>query len=134
MFGNFSAHRCVNYRERMRRGVLGGVVSNWGSVKPEYMQRNNQYMIGHYKLTYEDEEIAYLPIKYGTNIGPKDKSAAITSVREAAYSTLPTLSNDGYMYEHTYENPRPNSKIVKIEYIPCIGKENIKIDYKFNIT
>ena len=43
IFGNFSALGCVNYRTRMKRGTLGGAVSNWGSLIPEYMQRNRQY-------------------------------------------------------------------------------------------
>lgn len=43
VFGNFEALKCKNYRARIRRGVLGGFVSNWGSCAAEYMQRNLQY-------------------------------------------------------------------------------------------
>ena len=41
MYGNFSALRLVNYRERIAR-TRGGFVSNWGSVEEKYMQRNLQ--------------------------------------------------------------------------------------------
>ena len=43
VFGNFSAIRCKGYRRRINRGIQGGIVSNWGSLTPEYMQRNIQY-------------------------------------------------------------------------------------------
>ncbi len=43
VFGNFEALHCEDYRTRINRGILGGVVSNWGSFAPEYMQRNLQY-------------------------------------------------------------------------------------------
>jgi hexosaminidase len=43
IFANFEAHTCKNLRKRMKQGIRGAVVSNWGSNKPEYMQRNRQY-------------------------------------------------------------------------------------------
>ena len=43
LYGNFDAIRCKNYRQRINYGVKGGFVSNWGSCKKEYMQRNFQY-------------------------------------------------------------------------------------------
>lgn len=41
VYGNFRAIALENYRERISI-VDGGFVSNWGSVEPEYMQRNGQ--------------------------------------------------------------------------------------------
>ncbi len=202
IFGNFSARSCVHFRERIKRGVKGGVVSNWGSLAPEYMQRNMQYLnlitsayaltssifdtpdkdavtaiaiselhnmylsqikhplkvshtshcsikfkslwcgyfatdeeylLGHYKLIYSDGEKRLLPVKYGTNIGPHDKNSATASVMETTYTTIPILQDDGYTYVTEYENPHPGVAIKSIEYIPCLGKEDIKVDYTFNI-
>ena len=43
VFGNFEPFGCENFRTRLDRGIRGAFVSNWGSVAPEYMQRNLQY-------------------------------------------------------------------------------------------
>ncbi len=43
IFGNFEPFGCMDFRTRINRGIRGAFVSNWGSVKPEYMQRNLQY-------------------------------------------------------------------------------------------
>ncbi len=42
VFGNLSAQRLVNWRERINWGAKGGFVSNWGSNAEEYLQRNIQ--------------------------------------------------------------------------------------------
>jgi hexosaminidase len=202
VFGNFSSHRCVNFRERIKRGVIGGIVSNWGSLSPEYMQRNIQYfalittayaltsptydsndkdevidislkemhrmylseinnpitvkhcahtsikykpfwcgvfitdeeyLLGHYKITYKNGETGFLPVKLGTNIGPSDLKISHASVKEAAYTTLPIETDDGCIYETAYENPNPGVEISEISYIPCEGKEDIIIDYTFDV-
>ena len=43
VFGNFEPFGCMDFRTRINRGIRGAFVSNWGSVSPEYMQRNLQY-------------------------------------------------------------------------------------------
>ena len=43
VFGNFEPFGCMDFRTRINRGIKGAFVSNWGSVEPEYMQRNLQY-------------------------------------------------------------------------------------------
>ncbi len=42
LYGNFSAQGLKDYRKRMDNGILGGIISNWGSLADEYMQRNHQ--------------------------------------------------------------------------------------------
>ncbi len=202
IFANFSAVSCQNYRTRMRRGTLGGVVSNWGSLSREYMQRNRQYfelvstayaltsanydtdrkselirntyselyerylatlshpltvthrahhsmkykpfycgifiedeeyLLGDYAVTYTDGTVAMLPVKYGTNIGPADADVENVSAKEASYSTLPIEHEGGCTYRHAYENPHPEGKIEKIEYIPRAGKEEIKVSFDFSL-
>ena len=44
VFGNLSALAVNDWDERIKRGILGGFVSNWGSFGEEYMQRNGQYL------------------------------------------------------------------------------------------
>lgn len=44
LFGNLNAMALKNFRARVRRGIRGGFVSNWGSFDAEYMQRNQQYL------------------------------------------------------------------------------------------
>ena len=43
IFGNYEPFGCEDFRTRINRGIRGAFVSNWGSVAPEYMQRNLQY-------------------------------------------------------------------------------------------
>ncbi len=44
IYGNYNAMNHTDYRERMNmgRGCIGGFVSNWGSFRDVYMQRNCQ--------------------------------------------------------------------------------------------
>ena len=202
MFANFSAQRCAHFRERIKRGIKGGVVSNWGSIAPEYMQRNLQYfnlittayaltsptydsadaseveeltvkelhrmylseiknpifvshsahttikyksywcgifitdeeyLLGHYKLTYEDGETGFLPVKYGTNIGSNQINTSLALLRETTYTTLPQKTDSGYVYETAYENPHPGVAIRSIEYIPTANKSDVEVTFTFNI-
>lgn len=43
IFANLSVIPCPDFRRRIDRGCVGGIVSNWGSNEDEYMQRNCQY-------------------------------------------------------------------------------------------
>lgn len=198
VFGNFSGLRCQNYRTRIKRGVKGGFVSNWGSNAVEYMQRNGQffnlastshvlwsstydtkdaselkktiypelyakycagvknplkvrhsayysiapqafwcgrfiedsvYVLGDYRITYTDGTEAYLPVKLGTNIAshtPTDRE-----ITESGYMTLAIKQEEGYTFEHTYEDPHPEKEIASVMYQPRDGKENIRVDYEF---
>ena len=44
LFGNMNALAVDNYTKRIKRGIRGGFVSNWGFFTNEYMQRNIQYL------------------------------------------------------------------------------------------
>ena len=88
------------------------------------------YLLGNYRVTYSDGTVASLPVKFGTNIGPRN-GALKKNVTETLYSTLPIEERRGYTYEHLYENPYPEKKIEKIEYKPASGKENITVNYEF---
>jgi len=90
------------------------------------------YILGHYKVIYTDGQTASLPVKFGTNIGPFN-SPIKKNFREVIYSTLPIKTSHGYTFEHLYENPYPEKKIDRIEYVPAVGKEDIKVDYEFYI-
>lgn len=87
------------------------------------------YLLGHYELTYTDGTKARLPVKLGTNIA--NRNANDREVREAAYSTRALPDAEGFLFEHLYENPHPDKEIEKICYIPCKGKEHIKVEYAF---
>ncbi len=201
VFGNFSALSCDNFRERINRGVLGGIVSNWGSNADEYMQRNHlyynlvstayalwsdtyndkerenlhnltvkelyrkhnekiknpltvrhsafyytesplfwdgvfiveeEYLLGKYKITYTDKTESLLPVKFGTNIGPNN-SPVKDNFKEVLYSTIPIEIVQGHLFEHKYENPHPEKRIEKIEYVPEQGKEEIKVKFEFDV-
>lgn len=88
------------------------------------------YVLGHYEVVYTDGTTAELPVKFGTNIGPRS-DVLKKNVTETIYSTLPIKETKGYTYEHLYENPYPEKTIDKIEYRPAAGKENIAVTYKF---
>ena len=55
------------------------------------------------------------------------------NIRELSYSTLPERENGHYVFNHTYENPYPEKEIKEIKYCPREGKEQYKVDFKFNI-
>ena len=40
MYGNFAPRQFKHWRRRMERGIRGGIMSNWSSVKHENLQRN----------------------------------------------------------------------------------------------
>jgi hexosaminidase len=90
------------------------------------------YLLGNYKVTYSDGTTANLPVKFGTNIGPRS-DAVKRNVTETVYSTLPIKESKGYTYEHLYENPYPEKKIERIDYVPAAGKEDIKVEFEFYI-
>lgn len=91
---------------------------------------DSEYMLGHYKLTYTDGNVAELPVKYGLNITNMRCRNYLTSAsfREISYSSVPVRYRDGFAYETIYENPYPASSVKKIEYVPCAGKENVNVE------
>ena len=44
LFGNLNALAVKNFSKRVKQGIRGGYVSNWGGFGDEYMQRNQQYL------------------------------------------------------------------------------------------
>jgi hexosaminidase len=59
LFGNLNALNAKNWDKRIEAGAKGGFVSNWGSFREEYMQRNLQYFaltITAYAFWCEDYE------------------------------------------------------------------------------
>ncbi len=64
VFGNMSAASIEEWRRRRELGIKGGTCSNWGSNKPIYMQRNNQYfnlVFGAYALWSSEYDNDKLP-------------------------------------------------------------------------
>ena len=198
-FSNLSVLDVESWDLRIKQGILGAFVSNWGSFGEEYMQRNMQffdliasayafwcerfgkmsyedklfktlreayriknkgikskikiihttahkinykffydgvfivdstYLLGHYRLTYNDGRIANLQVKYGSNISCKyyDENYKDSGIKEVSYSTLPIKYRDGFAYETVYENPYPDGSIKSIEYVPAKEKENISVE------
>lgn len=61
VYGNLKAYLVDHWRQRKEMGAKGGAVSNWGSNKPIYMQRNTQYFniafaaFAMWSSTYDDD-------------------------------------------------------------------------------
>lgn len=87
------------------------------------------YLLGHYQLTYTDGTKALLPVKLGTNIACH--SATEAEILEAAYSTTAIAVDNGFLFEHLYEDPHPEKVIASICYLPEKGKEDIQVIYTF---
>jgi len=87
------------------------------------------YLLGHYRVTYADGKVAELPVKYGENITSMyfEDYLHSSAYREVSYSTRPVRYRDGFAYETVYENPNPDGTVVKIEYVPAAGKEDISV-------
>lgn len=88
------------------------------------------YMLGNYELTYVDGTVAYLPVKYGTNITADEFEDALTdsSLREVMYSAFAKMKNNRYVYEAVYENPHPESEIISFKYIPTEKMQDVKVE------
>ena len=91
---------------------------------------DSEYLLGHYRVTYNDGRVADLPVRYGGNISCKyyDENYKDSGIREVSYSTLPVKYRDGFAYETVYENPYPEGSIQSIEYVPADGKEGISVE------
>lgn len=64
VYGNMNAASVEHWRQRRELGVRGGACSNWGSNKPLYMQRNNQYfnlIFGAYAMWSTEYDDPMLP-------------------------------------------------------------------------
>ena len=99
------------------------------------------YLLGHYRMTYTDGTSVEFPVKYGTNISssmdgdfmeslevdPESASQGST-IKETACSTLPKIVDGKARYECAYQNPHPEKTVEGFAYIPCKGKENIKVN------
>jgi hypothetical protein len=81
---------------------------------------DGKYLIGNYEVEYADGTKAYLPVKYGTNIGAKkmNEYPLDRELFQLAGMVLPIGENGDFFYECKYKNPNPSSKIVGIKYIP----------------
>ncbi len=87
------------------------------------------YNIGRYELTYADGTIAYLPVRYGTNItcAQIDNPYASTAFREVSYTTMPERHGAQLYYACAYENPHPDKQISGFRYLPYAGKEDFPV-------
>ena len=81
---------------------------------------DEEYNIGRYELTYADGTVAYLPVRYGTNItcGNMENAMNSNAFREVSYTTMPEKHGDTYYYACTYENPHPEKQITGFRYLP----------------
>ena len=91
---------------------------------------DEEFLLGHYEVTYADGKVEKLPVKFGTNVS-SHYSNTHAGLCEVAYSALPTPYHDGYLYEHWYENPNPGVEIKEIKYTPVKSKEHVTIEYSF---
>ncbi len=202
VYGNLTVLGFENWEKRVSWGSKGGVISNWGSLHPEYMQRNRQYLnlvsgayafwcddfgkrplkdelfdalkethrlflkgrktkdikivhttdmylryksfydgtfivdetflIGNYEVGYSDGTTALLPVKYGTNISSIAMEDYLYSntLREASYSTLPTMIGDKLYYETVYTDPFPEKDVVSVTYKPLPTREDVRVILK----
>lgn len=93
-----------------------------------FTEDNN--LLGNYEVCYTDGTKAYLPVKYGTNVGYRFSNTK-AGLKELSYATLPMRYPDGYVYEHWYENPYPEKCIASIAYIPCESKKHLVMEHYF---
>jgi len=105
------------------------------------------YLLGHYRLTYTDGTSVEFPVKYGTNISSSmdanyleateydpDSGSQGSTLRETVCSTMPRIVDGKAVYECGFVNPHPEKTVKGFEYVPCQGKESIRVnlfDVKF---
>ncbi len=107
VFGNFLAVELDDYRKRAAISS-GAFVSNWGSLKEEYMQRNGQnfYLVsGAYVFWCED---------YDT---PKKSVVCELTKAELYKRYIDTLGEDIIEFVHTTEYKRPYNVFYDGNYI-----------------
>ncbi|MBP3435620.1 MAG: family 20 glycosylhydrolase [Clostridia bacterium] len=91
---------------------------------------DEKYVLGNYELTYADGMTALLPVKYGTNISTDtfENYTTDNAFREVTYSTLPRMANGRFVYECTYENPKPGVPVVAFRYVPVEAMKDVAVD------
>lgn len=110
---------------RHNTNYLSGYVRQQNGVFAE-----DNHLLGNYEVTYTDGAKAYLPVKYGTNIGYRFSNTP-SGLKEISYATLPIRYPDGYVYEHWYENPYPEKTVSTITYVPYESKKHLVMEYYF---
>lgn len=91
---------------------------------------DSKYILGHYEIEYADGTKAKLPVKYGTNITADafEDYTTTNSYREVMYSALPRVLGDRFVYECTYESPRPGVPVTAFRYVPVEGMEDVTVE------
>lgn len=102
------------------------------------------YLLGEYRLTYDDGFTASLPVRYGSNIsncGTADKqgqSIADTMMtdkkpyrlseqyREVAGKAIPRTVDGTVWYETEYPNPHPGHRLASYSYEPVIREAAVR--------
>lgn len=122
-FGNRDKKSVIKIRHRTDKGMPHEYF--WCGVFIE----DEKYLIGRYEVTYTDGAKAYLPVKYGTNIGCRSMAGYPLSkeLMQLASEVLPIGENGDMFYECSYENPYPEKTVESIEYIPI--KPEFDVEY-----
>lgn len=110
-YGNFSGPGFPDWKKRIARGVKGGIMSNWSTLKEENLQRNQFFFNMVYSarmfwdLSYEDSHYE--------------------AIRDAAFQEL-------YRYKHQdiLKLQDSNSILTSIQYIKVLHTTDRRIEYK----
>lgn len=92
----------------------------------------DEYLLGHYLLTYTDGTQAQLEVKYGSNVAndqlkmpdimePRMNGEGLVEtadIEELCYSALPSEKDGRTWYTTAYENPCPGKTVASVEYVP----------------
>lgn len=105
LFGNFNGLQCEEYRRRASQ-MDGGFVSNWGSMKEEYMQRNGQNfsLIGtayvFWSHEYDSDSGEYVYEKLKKELYRRHRALLGSDVIEVLHTT--DMKKDHYSFYDGY--------------------------------
>lgn len=77
---------------------------------------DEEWLLGNYKITYEDGETAYLPVSYGYNITNCNQTPEVDNYYRALGACMPIEKDGKRYYKTAYTNPYPGKKIVDIVF------------------
>lgn len=101
-----------------------------------YFITDDEWLIGNYKVSFDDGTVALLPVRYGYNICYSERGngkTVLTSdiVLETIGASIPFDHNGKIYYRTFFVNPYPHKSVSKIEYVKIkdINVEVLNIKY-----
>ncbi len=126
------------YKRERKTGKKTIPIIHSASIRIPYVRcvdgifiEDEKITIGKYKVTYSDNSVFELPVKFGINIGYGNLNARditdpekrvtgleIGELVQLGGAAYPFIFNNSIAYLYEYTDPNPTASVVSVEYIP----------------